>query len=108
MNEDDTRTISKTKFLSKVLENILGDWLVPLVDQYLDPGQCGGLKNSSIQHYLVKLLAFIHRGLDQRIPSAVVLAALDLSKAYNQGSHQHVVEDLHDLHVPGWTLASFA
>ena len=42
-SEDDVRTISKTNFLSKVLEKILGGWLLPMVDLYLDPGQCGGL-----------------------------------------------------------------
>ena len=104
-DENDTRTISKTKFLSKVLENLLGDWLLPLVDEYLDPGQCGGLKNTSIQHYLIKLLDFIHKGLDQRTPHAVVVAALDLSKAYNRGNHQLVIEDLHNMHVPSWILA---
>ena len=82
-----------------------GDWLLPLVDQYLDPGQCGGLKNTSIQHYLIKLLDFIHKGLDQRTPHAVVVAAIDLSKAYNRGSHQLVIEDLHNMHVPNWILS---
>ena len=104
-DEDDVRTISKTKFLSKVLENILGDWLMPILEKYVDPGQCGGLKNTSIQHYLVKLLDFIHCGLDRRTPHAVVLAALDLSKAYNRGDHQKVIEDLYDMHTPNWLLS---
>ena len=103
--EDCLRTISKTQWLSKVLENILGDFMLPIVDQYIDPGQCGGLKNSSISHYLVKLLDFIHQTLDQRTPHAAVLSVEDLSKAYNRGSHQLVVEDLFDMHVPGWILA---
>ena len=50
--EDDLRTISKTQWLSKLLENILGDYILPAVDTYIDPGQCGGLKQSSISHYL--------------------------------------------------------
>ena len=102
---DDLRVISKTQWFSKLLENILGDYILPVIDQFLDPGQCGGLKNSSINHYLVKLLDFIHRTLDQRTPHCVVLSAEDLSKAYNRGSHQMVIEDLHDMHVPGWVLA---
>ena len=85
-------------------ENILGDWLLPIVDPYLDPGQCGGLKNTSVNHYLVKLLNFIHTAVDQPTPTAVVLAALDLSKAYNRGDSM-VIEDLYDMHVPGWLLA---
>ena len=103
-DEDDVRSISKTSFLSKTLENILGDWLLPMVDTYLDPGQCGGLKNTSVNHYLVKLLNFIHTAVDQPTPTAVVMAALDLSKAYNRGDSM-VIEDLYDMHVPGWLLA---
>ena len=104
-NEDDVRTISKTQFLSKVLENILGDWLMPILEKNVDPGQCGGLKNTSIQHYLVKLLDFVHKGLDKRTPHAVVLAALDLSKAYNRGDHQKVLEDLLDMQTPTWLIS---
>ena len=103
-DENDVRSISKTSFLSKTFENILGDWLLPIVDPYLDPSQCGGLKNTSVNHYLVKLLNFIHTAVDQPTPTAVVMAALDLSKAYNRGDSM-VVEDLYDMHVPGWLLA---
>ena len=103
-NEDDVRTISKTNFLSKLLENLLGDWLLPIVEPFLDPGQCGGLNRSSINHYLIKLLDFIHTTIDQRAPHAVVLAALDLSKAFNRGDSL-VIQDLHDMHTPGWLLA---
>ena len=37
-SEEDVRTISKTNFFSKVLESLLGDWLLPIVEPYLDPG----------------------------------------------------------------------
>ena len=103
-SEDDVRTISKTHFLSKVLESLLSSWLLPIVEPYLDPGQCGGLTKSSINHYLVKMLDFIHSTLDQQTPHAAVLAALDLSKAYNRGDSM-VIEDLHAMHTPGWLLA---
>ena len=103
-SEDDVRTISKTSFISKLLENLLCDWLLPIVEPYLDPGQCGGLRKSSINHYLIKLLDFIHETIDLQTPHAVVLAALDLSKAYNRGD-SYVIQDLHDMHTPGWLLA---
>ena len=104
-NEDDLRTISKTQWLSKLLENTLGDYILPAVDKYIDPGQCGGLKHSSIFHYLVKLLDFVHQTLDKPTPHAVVLSGEDLSKAYNRGSHQMVIEDLHAMHVAPWVLS---
>ena len=103
-NEDDVRTISKTNFLSKLLESLLGSWLLPIAEPYLDRGQCGGLSKSSINHYLIKLLDFIHTTVDQNTPHAVVLAALDLSKAYNRGDSM-VIQDLYDMHTPGWILA---
>ena len=103
-SEEDLRTISKTAWLSKCMENILGSFILPIIDPYLDPGQCGGLKKTSITHYLVKLLDFVHSTLDQRTPHCAVICTEDLSKAYNRGSHQMVVEDLFDMHLPGWTL----
>ena len=87
-----------------MLESLLARWLLPIVEPYLDPGQCGGLNRSSINHYLIKLLDFIHTTVDKRTPHAVVLAALDLSKAYNCGDSL-VIQDLHDMHTPGRLLA---
>ena len=104
VNEDDLRTISKTSWLSKCCENILGSFILPIIDSFLDPGQCGGLKKTSITHYLVKLLDFIHSTLDKRTPHSAVLCTKDLSKAYNRGSHLLVMEDLHAMKVSGWAL----
>ena len=55
--------------------------------------------------YLVKLLDFFHRTLDHRTPHAAVLSMEDLSKAYNRGSHQLIIEDLHAMHLAPWTLS---
>ena len=76
---------------------------MPIVSPYLDPCQYG-LKGASITHYLVKLLQFIHEYLDMKNPHAVVIALIDLSKAFNRVSHQMVIEDLFDMHVPPWLL----
>jgi hypothetical protein len=82
----------------------MSDWLLPIVNPYLDPGQCGGLKKSSISHYLIKLLHYMHFNLDRSQPHAVLLACVDMSKAFNRMSHQKVIEDLFDMKVPGWLL----
>ena len=103
-SEEDLRSISKTVWFSKCFENILGDFILPIIDGFIDPGQCGGLKKSSVSHYLVRLLDFVHSTLDKRTPHSAVLCTEDLSKAYNRGSHNLVVEDLHNMHVPGWIL----
>ena len=101
---DDLRNISCTSFFSKQYESFIADWLLPIVNPFLDPGQCGGLKTSSISHYLIKLLHYVHFNLDRPDPHAVLLACIDMSKAFNRMSHQTVIEDLYDMKVPGWLL----
>ena len=84
--EDDLRNIAKTQFLSKVYESFVGSWLLPIIQPYLDTGQCG-LKGFSITHYLIKLLHFIHSTLDLRKPHSVLAACVDISKAFNRIDH---------------------
>ena len=103
-NEDDLRNISCTQFFSKVYEAFLSDWLLPIVKPFLDPANCGGLRGTSISHYLIRLLHFIHSAVDKNEPHAVVMALIDLSKAFNRVDHTLVIEDLHDMKVPGWLL----
>ena len=102
--EDDLRPISKTFFCSKVYESFLGEWIITYIKPYMDPGQYG-IKGSSIVHYLIKFLHFIHSTLDLKQPHAVLAALIDLSKAFNRVSHMHVIQDLYDMHAPGWILA---
>ena len=76
---------------------------MPIDAPYLDPCQYG-LKGISITHYLFKLLKFSHEYLDLKNPHAVVVALVDQSKAFNCVSHQLVIEDLYNMHVPIWLL----
>ena len=102
-NEDDLRNIAKTPFLSKVYESIVGSWLLPIIQPFLDPGQCG-IKGFSISHYLIKLLHFVHSTLDLKKPHAVLVALVDISKAFNRIDHSLVIQDLYDMHTPAWLL----
>ena len=102
-SEDELRNIAKTSFFSKQFESFLSGWLLPIVEPFLDPCHYG-LKGASINHYLFKLLKFIHEYLDLKNPYAVMLAMIDTVKAFNRVSHQMVIEDLHDMHVPVWLL----
>ena len=102
-SEDDLRNISKTQFLSKVYESFIAEWLLPIIQPFLDPDQCG-LKGFSITHYLIKLLHFTHSVLDKKQPHAVLTACVDFSKAFNRVSHALLVQDLYDMHTPAWLL----
>ena len=53
---------------------------------------------------LVRLLHFIHARINRSTPHAVVLALVDLSKAFNRVDHCLVIEDIHDMKVPAWLL----
>ena len=102
-SEENLRNIAKTTFLSKCFESFLADWLLPIVTPFIDPCQYG-LKGASISHYLFQLLKFTHDYLDLKEPHAVVVALVDQSQAFNRVSHQMVIEDLNDMHVPPWLL----
>ena len=108
VDEGQLRNISKTAFFSKTYESFLVDWMLPFINPHLDPGQCGGLSNSSITHYMIKLLHFLHLNLDQQDPHATILALVDMSKAFNRVSHQLIIQDLYDMHIPGWLLCIIA
>ena len=101
---EDLRNISGTPFFSKQYESFVSDWLLPVVNPFLDPGQCGGLKKSSISHYLLKLLHFTHFNLDRTQPHAVLWGCVDISKAFNRMSHQLLIQDLFDMKGPGLLL----
>ena len=84
-------------------ESFLADWLLFYIKPFLDPNQCG-VKGSSITHYLIKLLHFVHQTLDQKKPHVVLTACFDLSKAFNRVDHILVIQDLFDMHTPAWLL----
>ena len=101
--ENDLRNIAKTSFLSKVFETFIAEFLLKAIEPHLDLNQCG-LKGSSIVHYLIKLLHFVHSSLDTKKQQTVLATFFDLSKAYNRVDHSLVIEDLYDMKTPAWLL----
>ena len=88
-----------------ILALILYLWVFPVRLVVANSCPCQyGLKGASITHYLFKLLKFTHEYLDLKNPHAVVVALVDQSKAFNRVSHQLVIEDLYNMHVPIWLL----
>ena len=103
-NEDDLRVISLTSFFSKILESFVIDWLMFYIGDQIDPKQFGGLKGNSISHYLIELLNFILHNQDYNEPVAVLLCAIDFSKAFNRIDHNKLITKLSDMGTPGWLL----
>ena len=105
-SEDDLRNLGLTPYLSKRLEYFLIKWIWPYISPHIDLDQLGGLPGCSVDHYLIQMLDFIHKNLDdnQNKPTAVLAGLVDFSKAFNRIDHGIIVTILSDLNVPTCAL----
>ena len=96
--ESDTRPISLTPILSKVLDDFVISWMIEDVGEYIDTRQFGSLKGSSTTYCLLDL---IHSWLSELENSGCYLRAcfLDFSKAFDRINHTIVITELIDLGV---------
>ena len=84
-SEDDLRNLGLTPFFSKRLEWFLIEWIWPFISPHLDLDQLGGIPGCFVNHYLIQMLDFIHRKLDNcsKQPTAIMCALVYFSKAFN-------------------------
>ena len=80
------------------------EWLMIYIGPKLDPKQFGGLKGTSISHYMIELINYILYNQDYNLPIAVLMCAVDFSKAFNRINHNIIITKLSDIGVPGWLL----
>ena len=101
-SEDDLRNLGLTPFFSKRLEWFLIQWIWPYISPHIDLDQLVGLPGCSVNHYLIQMLDFAHRNLDnnRNKPTAVLAGLVDFSKAFNRIDHNIIVTILSDLNVP--------
>ena len=104
--EDDLRNLGLTPFFSKRLEWFLIQWIWPYISPHIDLDQLGGLPGCSVNHYLVQMMDFIHKNLDNgtKKPTAVLAGLVDFSKAFNRIDHNVIVTILSDLNIPTCAL----
>ena len=102
--EDELRIISLTNHFSKTFEQFVMDWLMVYVGDKIDPSQFGGMKDSSISHYLIEFTNFVLYNQDLKNPQAILALLVDFSKAFNRQNHNIIIEILSDLGVPNWLL----
>ena len=99
-NEGDTRPISLTSCLSKVLEDFIVSWLIDDVKGKIDSYQFGCLKGSSTTYCLLDM---IHSWLSHLDSSSngkhIRVTFLDFSKAFDRIGHNFIIEKLIDLGV---------
>ena len=59
----------------------------------IDPNQFGNLRGSSTSHYMVKLLDFVMKGIDQR-DNLALITLIDFKKAFDLVDHSIGVREL--------------
>ena len=96
--ESDIRPISLTPTISKVLESMVGRWILDVVGSQLDDHQFGSLKGRSTTHALVDMLHHWNKALDDS--QSVRVLFIDYAKAFDHVDHGIVIEKLKSLGVP--------
>ena len=99
--ESDLLPISLTPTVSKVLESIVGSWILELVGKQLDDHQFGALKGSLV-HALVDMLHHWHRALHEG--HSVRVLFVDYAKTFDHVDHNIVLLKLKPHGVPGFIV----
>ena len=85
-------------------EQVVIDRLLKYVGNQIDWRQYGGIKGTSISHYLIDLVNFVLYNQDLKTPHTVIAALIDFSKAFNRINHNVIISRLSEMGVPGWLL----
>ena len=100
------RPISILPDLSRDYNNILVDWLLPIIKKRMDPAQLGGIKGCSVTQYLILLYKFLASRTDSfpNEPKSIILALIDFQKGFTKIDHNKILIRLSDWNTPGWLL----
>ena len=87
---DSLRPIANLINLNKIQEKAIAEMVIEDMEKNLDPSQYGNRRNTSIQHYLVKLLHRILSSVDNNSGdkiNAVLCSFVDWRQAYSRQCH---------------------
>jgi hypothetical protein len=96
--EQDLRPIALTPTISKILECLVGKWIVSAISDRIDKKQFGAIKGRSTTHALVDMTHKWHQALDEQQSVRVVF--IDYAKAFDHVDHPTVLRKLAVLGVP--------
>ena len=96
--ESDLRPISLTSTLGKLLESIVGTWMLEMIDDKLDNRQYGARKGRSTTHALVDMLHHWHSAIDHRESARAVF--IDYAKAFDHVDHNILLRKMSALGLP--------
>ena len=89
------RPISNLPICDKIQEKVVSEMVISDMKDHLDPSQYGNQKNTSIQHYLVRLMHRIVTNLDRNCKgeiNAVLATFVDWQSAYSRQCHKLGIE----------------
>ena len=101
---NELRNLSCTMFFSKKLEQIMLEHMLKHTRPFIDPTHYGGFKGSSITHYLITLLDFALKKLENPEITAILMCLVDWSKAFNRMNHNITIQRLIEYQVPEWLV----
>ena len=94
----DLRPISLTATLAKVLESVVGSWILERVGDSLDDRQYGALRQRSTIHALVDMVHHWHVAVDKGESARTVF--VDFAKAFDHVDHNVLVAKMVALGLP--------
>jgi hypothetical protein len=90
--QEDLRPISLTPTLSKILESLVGNWILAKVTNKLDVRQFGALRGRSTTHALTAITHMWHQALDSH--NSIRAVFIDYSKAFDHVDHSTVLRKM--------------
>ena len=95
--QDDLKPISLTPTLSKILESLVGRWILSKVTNKSDARQFGALRGRLTTHALIDITHMWHKALDDR--NSVRALFVDYSKAFDHVDHSTVLKKMAALEI---------
>jgi hypothetical protein len=95
--QDDFRPISLTPTLSKLLESLVGRWILTKIADKLDFTQFGALRGRSRTHALTAITHMCYQALNNR--NSVRTLLVDYSKAFDHVDHSTVLRKMAALDI---------
>ena len=95
--DDDLRPISLTATLSKILESLVGQWMLPTIAEKFDARQFGALKRRSTTHALIDIIHMWQQALDDR--RSIRTLFIDYRKAFDHVDHTTVLNKMSALNI---------
>jgi hypothetical protein len=98
--EKDLRPVSLTPSISKsCMEHFVYKWLWDCVKDHLHPDQFGGIKGSSTNYALIRMLHDWFNSTD-KLSTLVDVVLIDYQKAYDHLNHSLILQKLAKMDVP--------